>query len=85
VVSNPIFKNTPVFVFLNKRDLFEAMIRRTPLRACFPDYRGPDRDARAAVEHIEGVFRGVMREVCPGKPLHVQVWYRLCRTLSWVA
>ncbi|CAN0316847.1 unnamed protein product, partial [Laminaria digitata] len=40
VVQNPIFQNTPIFVFLNKKDLFEQMIREgKPLSRCFPDYR----------------------------------------------
>jgi hypothetical protein len=28
VASNPIFKDTPIFVFLNKKDLFEQMVSR---------------------------------------------------------
>lgn len=41
VVQNPIFHNTPMFVFLNKKDLFEQMMRGdgVPLTRCFPDYR----------------------------------------------
>lgn len=41
VVQNPIFQNTPMFVFLNKKDLFEQMMREegVPLTRCFPDYR----------------------------------------------
>jgi hypothetical protein len=26
IVKNPIFANTPIFVFLNKKDLFEQMV-----------------------------------------------------------
>lgn len=40
VVQNPIFENTPIFVFLNKKDLFEQMMTEgIPLSRCFPDYR----------------------------------------------
>lgn len=40
VVRNPIFENTPIFVFLNKKDLFEQMMKEgIPLSRCFPDYR----------------------------------------------
>lgn len=40
VVQNPIFQNTPIFVFLNKKDLFEQMMEQgIPLSRCFPDYR----------------------------------------------
>ncbi|KAG5190743.1 GPA4, alpha subunit of a heterotrimeric G protein [Tribonema minus] len=73
VVGNPIFKTTPVFVFLNKRDLFEQMIRKTSLRACFPEYSGPDKDPQAAIAYVENVFRSIMGEVCPGKQLYLQV------------
>lgn len=39
VVQNPIFQNTPIFVFLNKKDLFEQMMKEgVPLTRCFPDY-----------------------------------------------
>ncbi|CAM9909695.1 unnamed protein product, partial [Scytosiphon promiscuus] len=39
VVRNPIFENTPIFVFLNKKDLFEQMMTEgVPLSRCFPDY-----------------------------------------------
>jgi guanine nucleotide-binding protein subunit alpha len=40
VVKNPLFKATPIFVFLNKKDLFEEMIPKTPLKTCFPEYNG---------------------------------------------
>lgn len=40
VVQNPIFQHTPIFVFLNKKDLFEQMMEQgIPLSRCFPDYR----------------------------------------------
>jgi hypothetical protein len=42
VVKNPLFKSTPIFVFLNKKDLFEEMIPKFPLKNCFPDYDGPE-------------------------------------------
>ena len=40
VVKNPLFKHTPIFVFLNKKDLFEEMIKKYPLTKCFPEYTG---------------------------------------------
>lgn len=41
VVRNPIFQDTPIFVFLNKKDLFEQMMKGdgVPLSRCFPDYK----------------------------------------------
>jgi len=36
-VSNPVFKHTPIFLFLNKKDLFEEVIRKHPLSDLFPE------------------------------------------------
>jgi G-protein alpha subunit len=73
VVGNPVFKDTPIFVFLNKKDLFEQMINKTSLRACFPEYSGPDGDVHAALAYVEKEYRAVMQEVCPGKQMFTQV------------
>ena len=41
--ANKLFQDTPLFLFLNKKDLFEKMIRNTDLSVKFPDYKGgPD-------------------------------------------
>ena len=53
IAKNPLFRNTPIFIFLNKKDLFEEMIPKHPLTNCFPDYDGPPGDVRPAVEYIE--------------------------------
>jgi G-protein alpha subunit len=68
-----VFKDTPIFVFLNKKDLFEQMINKTSLRACFPEYSGPDGDVHAALAYVEKEYRAVMQEVCPGKQMFTQV------------
>jgi GTPase SAR1 family protein len=73
VAGNPIFQNVPIFLFLNKKDLFESMIRKTSLRVCFPDYTGPDNDVHAALQFVEGKFHDVMNGVTPGKKLYVHV------------
>lgn len=73
VVKNPLFKNTPIFVFLNKKDLFEDLIKVHSLRKCFPDYNGPDQDMNAALEFIQQKFRKIMEETVPHKqvPIHI--------------
>jgi hypothetical protein len=73
VVKNPIFKNTPIFMFLNKKDLFEEMIKTTSLRVCFPEYDGPDSEAKPALDYIEKKYRDVMQQHCPGKPLYIHI------------
>jgi len=55
IVNTPQFKNTPIFVFLNKKDLFEQMMRTTPLSKCFPEYTGGE-DVQAALEFIKNQF-----------------------------
>jgi len=55
VIKNPAFKSTPIFIFLNKKDLFEEMIVHHPLTKCFPDYTGPLGEAQPALAFIEKV------------------------------
>jgi len=59
VVKNPLFKNTPIFVFLNKKDLFEDMIKKYPLTKCFPEYTGPAGEALPALNFIEKKYRDI--------------------------
>lgn len=40
ICNNRWFKETSMILFLNKKDLFEAKIRTSPLSVCFPEYRG---------------------------------------------
>lgn len=56
VSYNPLFRDIPIFLFLNKKDLFEKMIRKTSVRATFPDYTGPD-DVIPSLEFISSLFR----------------------------
>jgi len=56
VVSNPVFKDTPMFLFLNKRDLFETQIREVDLKKAFPEYEGGLNYERG-LEYITNQFR----------------------------
>jgi GTPase SAR1 family protein len=73
VVSNPVFESTPIFLFLNKKDLFEQMIKETPLSKCFEDYKGEEGTAMPALDHIKSKYNAIMEEACPGKefPIHI--------------
>ena len=73
VVKNPLFRNTPIFVFLNKKDLFEEMIPKTPLKTCFPEYNGAPGEVRPALEYIEKRYKMIMQEHVPGKPVYVHI------------
>uniref|UniRef100_A0A4W6DD05 Guanine nucleotide binding protein (G protein), alpha activating activity polypeptide O, a n=1 Tax=Lates calcarifer TaxID=8187 RepID=A0A4W6DD05_LATCA len=42
ICNNKWFKDTSIILFLNKKDLFESKIVKSPLAICFPEYTGPD-------------------------------------------
>lgn len=57
IVNNPYFEGIPIFLFLNKKDLFEKMILDgTSLNKCFPEYTGGN-DAKEALHFITEEFK----------------------------
>lgn len=60
IVKNPLFRDTPIFMFLNKKDLFEDMIPKHPLTNCFPEYDGPPGEVRPALEYIEKKYQVII-------------------------
>lgn len=73
VLKNPLFKDTPVFLFLNKKDLFEEMIPKYPLSKCFPDYEGPAGEMKPALDFIQEKFLEIGKKRCPGKKIYIHV------------
>jgi len=69
VTHNPIFAETPIFLFLNKKDLFESMIKETDLKVVFKDYEG-GKDLDAALHFIQEEFKKKMPAT---KTLNVQI------------
>jgi len=40
ICNNKWFTDTSIILFLNKKDLFQEKIKKSPLTACFTDYTG---------------------------------------------
>jgi GTPase SAR1 family protein len=55
-VNQPIFCRTPIFLFMNKKDLFEEKIRQYDMNMCFPEYTG-GKNLNAAMEFVAQKFR----------------------------
>ena len=72
VTKHPAFKETPVFLFLNKKDLFEELIRDIPFgNAPFEDYVGDRHDMQASLEYIKQRYRTIFDENIPGGRLQI--------------
>jgi len=69
VTYNKIFENTPIFLFLNKKDLFESMIKEVDMNVAFPEYKG-GKDLNNALEFIQTQFK---RQLPPKKEVNVQI------------
>ncbi|KAI6189255.1 Guanine nucleotide-binding proteinG(O) subunit alpha [Aphelenchoides besseyi] len=48
ICNNKWFIETSIILFLNKKDLFEEKIKKSPLTVCFPEYNGKQRSNKAA-------------------------------------
>lgn len=61
------FKDTSFILFLNKQDLLEEKIGTSHLATHFPEYKGAEGDAKAALEFIKGMYmeRANKHEVYP--------------------
>ena len=68
------FRNTPFILFLNKVDIFEEKVKRTPIRKYFPDYQGRTGDANDGMKYFEKMFLSFNRS---DKPIYVK---RTCAT-----
>ncbi|KAI8612593.1 guanine nucleotide-binding protein G(o) subunit alpha [Chytriomyces sp. MP71] len=42
ICNHPLFKTTPMILFMNKIDLFKQKLKTSPFATYFPEYNGPD-------------------------------------------
>jgi len=61
ICNNKWFTDTSIILFLNKMDLFEAKITKSPLNKCFPDYTGANTYNEAA-EYVQLKFEALNRK-----------------------
>ncbi|KAM4665028.1 guanine nucleotide-binding protein G(i) subunit alpha-3-like [Discoglossus pictus] len=61
ICNNRWFRNTPIILFLTKKDLFEEKISTIPLTICFPSYSGSN-TYEEATAYIQEQFEAVYRE-----------------------
>ncbi|XP_056123271.1 guanine nucleotide binding protein (G protein), alpha activating activity polypeptide O, b [Rhinichthys klamathensis goyatoka] len=67
ICNNKFFVDTSIILFLNKKDLFEIKIVKSPLNICFPEYTGPN-TFEAAATYIQGQFESKNRS--PNKEIY---------------
>uniref|UniRef100_K1QB71 Guanine nucleotide-binding protein G(i) subunit alpha n=1 Tax=Magallana gigas TaxID=29159 RepID=K1QB71_MAGGI len=58
ICNNKWFTDTSIILFLNKKDLFEDKIKKSPLTICFPEYQG-DNNFEQAAAYIQLQFENL--------------------------
>jgi guanine nucleotide-binding protein G(i) subunit alpha len=61
ICNNKWFTDTSIILFLNKMDLFEVKITKSPLTVCFPEYKGNSTYDEAA-QYIQQKFEALNRK-----------------------
>lgn len=68
VTKNPLFAETPIFLFLNKKDLFEKQIQAEDMKIQFPDYTG-GKDLHKALQFVKDKFH---ERLPPKKKVYIE-------------
>jgi len=59
ITNNALFADTPIFLFLNKKDIFEKMVQEADMKEAFPEYDG-GLQMHPALEFIKKQFSSKM-------------------------
>ncbi|KAL2093161.1 hypothetical protein ACEWY4_010473 [Coilia grayii] len=70
ICNNKWFTETSIILFLNKKDIFEDKIKKSPLSICFPEYPGPDMFTEA-VAYIQTQYEG--KNKSPNKEVYAHI------------
>lgn len=61
LINGEWFKDKPIILFLNKVDLFREKLKKSSVKAHFPDYNGQEGDENAATQFFANKFKAINR------------------------